>query len=104
MLTLSLTNPQDIDNGGHVEALETPFTGKTLEDLRDRLVEFSHARRIDISDEFSDQYFATRPWKLDKGESAPEVREPLPQLLLELAGTIFRISPGRLTLSGHDDD
>lgn len=103
MLTLSLVDPSDAYEGGHVEALEEPMTGESLEELRDKLVSFSHDRRIDISDEFSDQYYSVRPWKLDKDETAPEVREPLPQLLLELAGTIFRISPGRLKLSGHAD-
>lgn len=102
MLSLSLTNPSDAHAGGHVEALADPMTGRTLEDLRDQLVQFSYDRRIDISDEFQDQFYATRPWKLDKGEEAPEVREPLPKLLLELAGTIFRISPGRLSLTGHE--
>lgn len=103
MLSLSLNDPSDAYTGGHVEALADPITGRDLEELRDKLVQFSYDRRIDISEEFNDQFYAARPWKLDKGESAPVVREPLPKLLLEMAGTIFRISPGRLSLSGHAD-
>lgn len=78
-----------------------PIESPTLEGLRDELVAFALKYRVDISERFSDQIYAVRPWNLDEGEQAPTPREVTSDMVYQLAGQVLSISPGKVTIEGH---
>lgn len=80
-----------------------PFVADSLAQLRDQLIEHAMEHKIDISDHYSDQIYAARPWRLDADEQAPDVRDVDEELLLLLTGAVFGISPGQVDLRGDED-
>lgn len=75
------------------------YSAETLDKLRDALVTYTKNKRIDISDRFSDQFYAVFPWTLHDDEKAPKVRRVTESLVLDLAGAAYGVSPGAFTIT-----
>lgn len=101
-LTLNAT-PAEIDAA---RAEFTGHTARTLAGLRDDVVAVSKQHRIDISDRFLDQFYEVFPWELtaeDKKDMPPR-RRVTESLILDLAGSIYGISPGKFDVEVVDED
>lgn len=101
-LTLNAT-PAEIE-AARVEFTEQ--TARTLAELRDKIVAVSKEHRIDISDRFLDQFFEVFPWELtdEDKEHMPPRRRVTESLILDLAGSVYGISPGKFDVEVVDKD